>query len=127
MDSVILPIMTYGAQKWSLTKENERKIQTEQMAMTRKVLRINKLQHKTNDEVRQRIFFIDALYHAKCLKWDFCGHTQRLTDGRWTKTVENWQPTDGNRNKGRQKKRWRDEIEKIGLGRWRIKAKDRKI
>ena len=82
--------------------------------------------HITNDEIRKRTKFTDALCHAKCLKWDFCGHIQRLTDERWTRTVEKWQPTDAKRNRGRQKKRWKDEIEEIGLGRWREKANERK-
>ena len=41
--------------------------------------------------------------------------------------MENWQPTDGKRYKGRQKKRWRDEIEETGQGRCREKVNERKI
>lgn len=47
--------------------------------------------------------------------------------GRWTREIENWLPTDGRRKRGHQLKRWRDDIEEVGLGRWRIKANDRNI
>ena len=119
MDSVILPIFTYGAQTWSLSKENERKLQVEQRAMERKILKISRLDHITNVEIRTRTKIKDVLLHAKMLKWNFCGLCQRISDGRWTKKVENWIPQNGKRRCGNQQKRWRDEIEETGLGRWR--------
>jgi hypothetical protein len=125
MDCVILPIFTYGAQTWSLSKENERKLQVEQRAMERKILKISRLDHITNEEIRKKSKIKDLLLHAKTLKWNFCGHVQRTTDERWTKIVENWTPPNGRRKRGHQLKRWSDEIEEIGLGRWREKAKDR--
>jgi Reverse transcriptase (RNA-dependent DNA polymerase) len=127
MDSVILPILTYGAQTWNLSSENERKLQVEQKAMERRILGISRIQHITNEIIRSRTKFKDALLHAKEIKWNFAGHVQRLNDDRWTKLVENWLPVNGKRNRGHQLKRWRDEIEEVGRGRWREKANDRKL
>lgn len=125
MDGVILPILTYGAQSWSLSSENERKIQVEQRGMERRILKVSRIQHITNEEIRRKTKIKDALVHAKELKWNYAGHVQRLTDDRWTNKIENWIPRDGRRNRGHQLKRWRDEIEEIGMGRWREKANDR--
>jgi hypothetical protein len=125
MDSIILPILTYGAQTWSLSKDNERKLCVEQRAMERKMLKISKTKHLTNEEIREKSKIKDVLVHAKTLKWNFCGHVQRLSDERWTKIVENWTPIDGKRKRGHQLKRWQDEIEGTGQGRWREKANNR--
>jgi hypothetical protein len=50
-----------------------------------------------------------------------------LTDDRWTRKVENCFPKDGRRKQRHQLKRWRDEVEEVGLGRWREKANDREL
>lgn len=125
MNSVILPVFTYGAQTWTLTAAHERKLRAEQKAMERKLLKISLLQHISNDEIRKKTKIIDVVKKARELKWNWAGHVQRQDDSRWTKFIENWVPIDGKRSRGHQVKRWRDDIEKIGLGRWRIKAKDR--
>ena len=53
MDSVILPIFTYGAQSWTLSKEYERRLKAGQKAMERKILRLSLLDHITNEEIRR--------------------------------------------------------------------------
>lgn len=42
----------------------------------------------------------------------------------WAAITTNWKP-EGKRKIGRQIKRWSDDIEKVALGRWREKGKDR--
>lgn len=125
-DSVILPTFTYGAQAWSLSKAHERRLQTEQRAMERRILKISLLQHQTNENIRKITKFKDVLQKSRELKWDWCGHVQRREiDSRWSKCVENWIPNDGRRKRGHQLKRWNDDIERVGLGRWRQKALNR--
>lgn len=127
MDSVILPVLTYGAQTWTLTCADERRLQAEQKAMERRILKISLLQHETNESIRNITKIKDVLEKARELKWDWAGHVQRMPDDRWTKSIENWNPKDGKRNRGHQLKRWRDDIKQVGLGRWRTKAEDRKL
>jgi hypothetical protein len=127
MNSVVLPTFTYGCQTWTLSRENERKLACEQRAMERKLLKISRLDHIPNSRIREITKLTDVVTQAKQLKWNFSGHIQRLSDERWTKLIENWTPTDGKRKRGHQVKRWSDEIEEIGLGRWREKAQDRKL
>ena len=38
------------------------------------------------------------------------GHTARRNDNRWTTRIMDWQPRTGKRNRGRQRRRWRDDI-----------------
>jgi hypothetical protein len=125
MDSTILPVLTYGAQAWSLNKDQEKRIQVEQRSMERCMLGVRMTDHVTNEALRAKSGIKDALEKAKELKWDFAGHVQRRDDANLTKKIENWVPSDGSRKIGRQQKRWRDEIEKIGLATWRKKANQR--
>ena len=48
----------------------------------------------------------------------------RVSDDRWTKRVTEWQPREGKRSRGRQRKRWRDDIvEEAGIS-WAHCAQD---
>lgn len=53
MNSVVLPTLTYGAQSWTLTQENERRLITEQKAMESRLLKISLLDHRSNDKIVQ--------------------------------------------------------------------------
>lgn len=125
MDGVILPTFTWGAQTWNLSKEHQRRLCVEQRTMERKILKISPWDHVTNEEIRSITKIKDVLEKARELKWDFAGHVQRLHDERWAKRVTNWTPKDGKRKIGHQLKRWSDDIEAVGLGRWKIKANNR--
>ena len=61
-------------------------------------------------------------------KWRWAGHLSRYDDQekRISKEIEKWE-TPGKRNKGRPRKRWKDDLVEIGSVLWRRKAKNRKI
>ena len=42
--------------------------------------------------------------------WDFAGRVARCTDGRWSHAVLNWIPSNGVRNVGAPRKRWKDDV-----------------
>ena len=106
----ILPIMTYGCQTWSLTKELSSKLQTTQRSMERKMLGI-KLQDKVPcTTIRQKTGVTDVLKYALTQKWNWAGHIARYTDNRWTKRCTDWRPRNGFRTAGRPTRRWRDDI-----------------
>lgn len=124
-DMAILPVMTYGAQTWSMNERLNQKLQVNQRAMERSLLKITRLQRITNERVRKRTNFEDIIKKAKILKWQWAGHLARMTDNRWTKRTTEWTPRDGTRRVGRQVKRWRDELHKYD-SRWERTARDRK-
>ena len=49
----------------------------------------------------------------------------RRTDNRWTVRVTECQPRDGKRRQGRQRTRWKDEIENLAVVTWNRQAADR--
>ena len=77
-------------------------------------------------EIRKRTKIIDIIEYTLKQKWKWPGHIARLKDNRWTKRCTEWQPRRGKRSRGRQSRRWQDDItEKEGTT-WIRKATDRR-
>ena len=55
--------------------------------------------------------FNNLVKATKSAKWKWAGHVQRTNDNRWTKQVTEWIPHDKMGSRGRQKTRWRDEMD----------------
>ena len=97
---------------WSLTKATTQRLRTAQRAMARKML---KARQKWKDkirfrEIRAKTNIKDKVKFAAKQKWKRAGHVARLNDSRWTKRITDWQTRYGKRSRGRQVKRWRDDI-----------------
>ena len=61
-------------------------------------------------EIRKRTRVQDIVQFVLKQKWKWAGHVARLDDNRWTQRVTEWQPREGRRSRGRQRKRWRDDL-----------------
>ena len=61
----------------------------------------------------------------RTLKWRWAGHVARMQDNRRTNVITSWYPRDGTRKRGRQEKRWRDDIVKAAGATWERTALDR--
>lgn len=112
-DQCILPSMTYASETWTLTIKMERKLAAAQHNMERSMLNITYKDHKTNKWIREQTKVQDIMEVIKHRKWTWAGHVTRRGDGRWSTLTTVWTPLDGKRNRGRQRKRWRDEIQKF--------------
>ena len=66
-----------------------------------------------------------GLEFAAKQKWKWAGHVARLNDNRWTKRITDWQPRYGKRSRGRQMKRWRDDIVQMKGITWGRDARQR--
>ena len=109
-DQCVLPTMTYGCQTWSLTKATTQRLRTAQRAMERKMLKAKLKDKIPCREIRAKTNIKDVVKFAAKQKWKWAGHVARLNDNRWTKRITDWQPRYGKRSRGRQAKRWRDDI-----------------
>ena len=102
--------IVYGAETWSTTREMEQKLITTQRAMERKMLSISLRDRERHTEIRKRTKVKNIMEKIKESKWRWAGHIARTVDNRWTKRLTDWQPRTGKRRRGRQKRRWSDEI-----------------
>ena len=79
-----------------------------------------------NSEIRKQTHVKDIILKIKEAKWRWAGHLMRKDDNRWTKRMTEWQPRCGQRGRGRQKLRWRDDITSYAGTTWTRLAQDRK-
>lgn len=124
-DSCILPVLTYGAQTWTMTKRNIDKLIKTQRAMERQMLHVTLKDKKRNTWIRQRTKVTDVRDRSARLKWQFAGHNARQTDTRWNVRVLDWRPWLGKRARGRPLMRWVDDLKRhTGLA-WKRIAQNR--
>jgi len=110
--SLVVSILLYGCETWTLTAESERKVQAFESKAHRKLLRIAYTEHKTNEYVRNQIHLLvgqqePLLATVKRRKIAWFGHTTRHNS--LSKTI--LQGTiEGKRGRGRPTKNWTSNI-----------------
>ena len=112
MRSLVISILLYACESWTLTADTERRIQAVEMRCYRRLLGISYKDHVTNEEVRNRIKqasgpYEDLLTTVKRRKLKWYGHITRST-GLAKSFLQG--TVQGSRRRGRQKKRWEDNI-----------------
>ena len=110
--ALVVSILLYGCESWTLLADTERRIQAFEMRCLRKLLRITYLERKTNEYVRDKIKSLVGPQEAllatvKRRKLQWYGHVTRHNS--LSKTI--LQGTlEGGRRRGRQRKNWPENI-----------------
>ena len=122
MRTLILSTFLYACESWTLTAEIKRRIQALEMRCYRRLLNISYKDHVTNEEVCNRIQNAigvhDDLTIVKKRKHRWYGQISRSSG--MAKTILQG-TVKGARRRGRQKKRWQDNIKEwTGMGVWRF-------
>ena len=112
MRTLILSTFLYACESWTLTAEIERRIQALETRCYKRLLNISYKDHVTNGEVRKRIqnaivVHNDLLTMVKKRKLRWYVHISRSTG--MAKTILQGTVKEA-RRRGRQKKRWEDNI-----------------
>ncbi|GBP38671.1 hypothetical protein EVAR_27858_1 [Eumeta japonica] len=82
-----------------------------QRAMERSMIGIKKEYKIQNTVIRSKTKVTDdVLTRIDSLKWRWTGHMLRGTQEKWSNIITDWYPREGRRNRGRQSKRWEDEL-----------------
>ena len=88
-----------------------------QRAHERIMLNITWRDHKTAEWIREQTKIRDILEVISNAKWTWAGHVARRDENRWTTKLTTWEPRGQypghTRNRGRQKTRWRDDLDKL--------------
>ena len=125
-ETCIMPCLLYGCQTWALTEIQESKLKVCQNAMERSVLGIKRKDRVNLQEIKQKTNFKNVHTVYRQLKWRWTGHMLRENPEKWTKLITEWYPRNNSkRNKGRQPKRWEDDIKKVAGPVWTRVARDR--
>ena len=112
MRSLVISIFLYACESWTLTAELEKRTQAFEMRCYRRLLNISYKDHVTNEEVRRKIQtaigeYDELLTLVKKRKLRWFGHVSR-SSGLAKTTLQG--TVKGKRKRGRQKKRWEDNI-----------------
>ena len=119
MRTLILSTFLYACESWTLTAEKERRIQALEMRCYRRFPNSSYKDHVTNEGVRNRIqnatgVHDDLLTMVKKRKFRWYGHISKSSG--MAKTILQG-TVKGARRKGREKKRWADNIKEwAGMG-----------
>lgn len=121
----ILPCLLYGCQTWALTEELSNKLKICQNGIERSTIGVKRKDRIKLKDIKSKTNFKNAYTTYKQLKWRWSGHMIREKKEKWTSLITEWYPRDGKRSRGRQTKRWEDDIIKIAGTTWTRTAKDR--
>ena len=112
MHSLVKSIFLYACESWILEEQLQRRIQAMEMRCYHKILRISYKDHVTNEEVRAKIQQAigphEDLTIEKRRKLQRYGHVSRSSG--LAKTILQGTVKVGRKKKGRQRKRWEDNI-----------------
>lgn len=120
----ILPILMYGSQTWALTKNITNRIAICQRAMERSMIGVKRKDKIRNTNIRKNTKTQDVTLKIKRLKWKWAGHMVRGKE-KWSKITTHWYPREGKRKRGRQQKRWDDDIRQVAGITWSRVARER--
>ena len=127
LERCVIPVMIYGAQTWSTTKLQTKKLQVAQRKMERMILGIRKKEKITNTHVRKITKIRDIGYMMKKSKFTYAGHMMRGNPEKWNYKTTVWTPYNRKRRKGRPGIRWREEISgRVGT-KWHGMTGNRKV
>ncbi|GBP81979.1 Intraflagellar transport protein 80 homolog [Eumeta japonica] len=121
----ILPCLTYGCQTWALTQQLSNKIKVCQNSIERSVVGVKRKDRVNLEKIKNKTKFKNAHSVCKKLKWRWTGHMLREKKEKWTRLITEWYPRGNKRSKGRQHKRWEDDIKQIAGAKWTRIARDR--
>ncbi len=102
--------VVWGAQTWSTTKREAKKLLVTQNSMLRSILDIRMRDKVSSNKIRTLARSKDILYLAKKQKISYAGHIARCTGDNWSQKITNWAPYGRKRGKDRPVLRWRQEI-----------------
>ena len=110
--ALVVSIVLYGCETWTLTAALEKKIQAFETKCMRKILRISWTERKTNDYVWSRVESVSGrqerlLSTVKRRKLLWFGHVTRH-DSLAKTTMQG--TIQGGRRRGRQRKNWMENI-----------------
>jgi hypothetical protein len=124
--------VTYGAETWTVTNKNEKMLMTWERKISRKIYGPTKengqWRIKANLELTTKYKSQDIVNAIRIRRLEWLGHIIRMNEARAVMETFGGK-LEGRRGRGRPRVRWindvEDDLRRIGVRRWRMKALDR--
>ena len=113
--TIILPVVLYGCETWSLTLREERRLRVFKNKVLRKIIRAKKHEITSawrklhNAELHALYFWPNTIRSLKSRRLRWAGHVARMEQSRYAYRVLVGKP-EGKRPLGRPRRRWEDNI-----------------
>lgn len=130
--TLIRPVITYGSEAWCLNKKEERRLETFERKILRKIYgpiqEEGQWRKRYNFEIKALYDEPDIIKHIKCKRLRWLGHVHRMGKKRTPKQLMNGKP-EGKRKVGRPRNRWMDAVERdlkqLNVNNWKMVAENR--
>ena len=99
----ILPVLLYGVEAWTMTEALMRRLESFEMWIYRRILRISWIKHTTNEEVLRRVDKTkEVTFTVQMRKMKYSGHVMRNNKYRLLQLILQGK-VDGGRGPGRRR------------------------
>ncbi|XP_073695611.1 uncharacterized protein [Garra rufa] len=109
-NSIVKPVLLYGAETWRITKTTTRRIQTFINTCLRKILYIRWPDTISNIDLWRKTCQLPIETEIWKRRWGWIGHTLRKPATSITRWALRWNP-QGKRKRGRSRNTWRRDLE----------------
>jgi len=131
--TLIRPVVSYGAEAWTLTKKEEQALLIFEKKIFRRIYdpkyENGEWKSRTNRELEEMSKGENIVKWITRQRISWLGHLERMEEDRIPKKIFT-QELEGTRRRGRTRKRWKEEVERdlqvLGVKRWRQLVADRK-
>ena len=126
--TLIRPIVTYGAETWTLTKSVSARLAVFERKVLRRILGAVKQGDNWRIRYNSELYEINLETYVKLTRLRWLGHVVRMDNNRRVKIIHNGMP-EGTRTRGRPRQRWMDnvmtDVREFGILNWKEKASNR--
>lgn len=126
--TLIRPIVTYGAETWTLTKSVSARLAVFERKVLRRILGAVKQGDNWRIRYNSELYEINLETYVKLTRLRWLGHVVRMDNNRRVKMIHNGMP-EGTRTRGRPRQRWMDnvmtDVREFGILNWKEKASNR--
>lgn len=130
--TLIRPVLTYGSETWTITKQGENKLRSHERSILRRIFgpvyENGTWRRRRNDELYDCYKEDDVVKFIKLCRLRWAGHVMRLDETDPARKACCSEP-GGRRARGRPRLRWSDEVgedaARVGCRNWRSTAKSR--
>ena len=108
---LVMPVLLYGAECWTLRKEVERRLLTMEMSCLRRMLGVARLDRMKNEEIRKRVNLPETVVEViRMRRLTLFGHVSRMSGDRLpTRALHCYIP--GRCSRGRPCEKWINNIQ----------------
>lgn len=110
-DNILVPTLTYGAETWSVSTREEKRIVAAEMRVLRTMMGKTRRDRLRNEWFRERVGVVPVLNRIDAARLRWWGHVERMPEERVASRRWRWR-VEGVRPRGRPRGRWRDCVER---------------